>query len=116
VIALARLSWLALALGCAAAGERSPPLRVHREATPGGTVLVLTAEPGVRINARVKPALELRDGPVLRFDSPCLSADSAYFTQAPTAAWPAGRRVTGTLRASVCSERELVCRPVTLEL
>jgi hypothetical protein len=114
---LARLAWLALALGCGAAGDRPPPLRIHREATAGGTVLVLTAEPGLRINARVKPALELRDGPVLRFDSPYLSADSAYFTRAPTAAWPAGRRrVTGRLRASVCSEHELVCRPVTLEL
>ena len=108
---------LALALGCTAPADRSAPLRVERESSAGATTLLLVAAPGVRINARVKPALELADGGVLRFDSPHLTTDSAYFTRPPTATLPGGgRRVAGTLRASVCSEHELVCRAVTLEL
>jgi len=117
---IARLSaaaLVALALGCRGPAERPAPLRVERESSAGATRLVLVAAPGLRINARVKPALELPDGAVLRFDSPHLTADSAYFTRPPTAALPgAERRVAGTLRASVCSEHELVCRSVTLEL
>src|SRR5690242_4470089 len=41
--------------------------------------LRLVAAPGARINARLKPALELDGGRVLRFDSPYLTPDSAYF-------------------------------------
>jgi hypothetical protein len=108
---------VALALGCGGPVDRPAALRVEREPSAESTRLVLVAAPGLRINARVKPALELTDGTVLRFDSPHLTADSAYFTRPPTATLPgAGRRVAGTLRASVCSEHELVCRAVTLEL
>ena len=115
--AAAALLLLALALGCRVADDPPAPLDVHQASSAQATTLTLIAAPGVRINARVKPALELRDGSVLRFDSPPLTADSAYFTEAPTATLPGrGRRVSGTLRASVCSERELVCRSVTLEL
>ena len=110
------LGLLAFALGCGAAGP-SAPIRVERESSAGATTLLLVAAPGVRINARVKPALELPDGTVLRFDSAHLTADSAYFTRPPTAVLSGSERsVTGTLRASVCSEHELVCRTVTLEL
>jgi hypothetical protein len=112
-----RLALLALVLGCGGSADRPAPLRVERAAGADGTTLVLLAAPGVRINARVKPALELPDGAVLRFDSSHLTADSAYFTRPPTAVVPgSGRSVAGTLRASVCSEHELVCRSVTLEL
>jgi hypothetical protein len=108
---------LALVLACGPSADRTAPLRVQRESSPEGTTLTLVAAPDVRINARVKPALELPDGTVLRFDSPHLTADSAYFTRPPTATLPGqGRRVAGTLRASVCSEHELVCRAVTLEM
>jgi hypothetical protein len=108
---------LTLALGCAASADRPAPLRVERESSAGATTLVLVAAPGVRINARVKPALELPDGAVLRFDSPHLTADSAYYTRPPTATLPRGSsRVAGTVKASVCLEHELVCRAVTLEL
>jgi hypothetical protein len=71
----------------------------------------------LKLNARVKPALELRDGTVLRFDSPHLTSDSAYFAQAPTASLrdhPGA--IHGTLRASVCGVNELVCRAITVEL
>ena len=108
---------LALVLACGPSADRTAPLRVQRESSPEATTLTLVAAPDVRINAPVKPALELPDGTVLRFDSPYLTADSAYFTRPPTATLPGqGRRVAGTLRASVCSEHELVCRAVTLEL
>ncbi|MBW8839142.1 MAG: hypothetical protein ACJ8DJ_18865 [Gemmatimonadales bacterium] len=111
------LGLLALALGCGGAAGRSAPLRVDRQLSGGATTLVLVAAPGVRINARVKPSLELPDGTVLRFDSPHLTADSAYFTRPPTTVLSGSERsVAGTLRASVCSEHELVCRTVTLEL
>jgi hypothetical protein len=112
-----RLALLALALGCGGSADRLAPLRVERAASAVGTTLVLVAAPGYRINARVKPALELTEGGVLRFDSPDLTADSAYYTRPPTALVPRERRSTaGTLRASVCSEHELVCRSVTLQL
>jgi hypothetical protein len=116
-IKLVRVALLALALGCGGSADRAAPLRVERAASAGGTTLLLVAAPGFRINARVKPALELSEGGVLRFDSPDLTADSAYYTRPPTAVVPrATRSVAGTLRASVCAEHELVCRSVTLEL
>jgi hypothetical protein len=108
---------LALTFGCGGSVARPAALRVERALWADSTRLILVAGPGVRVNARVKPALELVDGTVLRFDSPHLTADSAYFTRPPTATLPGtGRQVGGTLRASVCSEHELVCRAVTLEL
>ncbi len=73
--------------------------------------LRLLGAPGAHINARLKPALELEDGTVLRFDSPHVTADSAYFVDAPTVAAPLGETVhTGIVRASVCSAGEKLCR------
>ena len=98
-------------------GSGAGPLRLGVSAAGPDTRLTLIAARGLQVNARVKPALELPDGTVLRFDSPHLTADSAYFTQPPTALLPgAGRQPAGTLRASVCAADELVCRSVTLEL
>ncbi len=71
------------------------------------------AAPGAQINARLKPALELDDGTVVRFDSPRLTADSAYFAAAPTAAPPEGAR-RGTLRVSVCPSGEGICRSLEI--
>ena len=65
------LATLAIAVAC-----HGPPPLVALEAGPP---LRLVAAPGVRINARLKPAIELDDGTVLRFDSPSLTPDSAYF-------------------------------------
>lgn len=87
--------------------ERSPLV-----ALDAGPPLRLVAAPGVRINARLKPALELDDGTVVRFDSPHVTADTAYFTAAPTATWSAGGRRRGTLRLSVCESGAKVCRLV----
>jgi len=67
----------------------------------------------VQINARLKPALELDGGTVLRFDSPYVTPDSAYFAAAPTAAPPEGAR-RGTLRVSVCPSGEGICRSLEI--
>jgi hypothetical protein len=96
-----------------------PYAEVEVRTTPAGpdTRLSLIAAPGLKVNARLKPALELEDGTVLRFDSPRLTPDSAYFAEAPTALL-AGRheKLSGTLRASVCGVDEQVCRRVSLTL
>src|SRR2546430_10754654 len=104
---MTRIALLLAVLG-AACGRRPPIVTLE-----AGPPLRLEAAPGVRINARLKPALELDDGTVVRFDSPCVTADSAYFAAAPTAAPPGGAR-RGTLRASVCSSRESICRLVDM--
>lgn len=90
----------------------APQLTLATENWGDSTVLTLTPSPGARINARLKPALELPDGRVLRFDSPALDADSSYFTAPPVLrmAGPA----SGLVRASVCGAGEEVCRMVTV--
>src|SRR2546426_9944814 len=96
-------------LATPAACHSRPPL----VALEAGPPLRLVVAPGVRINARLKPALELDDGTVLRFDSPLLTPDSAYYAAPPTAASPGGAH-RGTLRASVCQPGEGICRSVRL--
>jgi hypothetical protein len=93
------------------------PLRLETEPAGAKTILTLLAAPGLKLNARLKPALELPDGRVIRFDSPHLTADSAYFTEPPRAI-VTGRqgRWRGKLRASVCDAGQTVCRTVVLEL
>lgn len=95
--------------------EQAPTVRVR--ASPAARGIRLTLEPaaGARINARAKPALELADGTVLRFDSPRLTPDSAYFAEAPTALAPRGANLKhGTLRASICPAGERYCRELVL--
>ena len=82
-------------------------------ALESGSPFRLVAAPGVRINARLKPALELDDGTVVRFDSPQVTPDSAYFAAPPTAAPPRGAR-RGTLRVSVCQSGEAICRSLKM--
>ena len=96
-------------LATPAACHGRPPL----VALEAGPPLRLVAAPGVRINARLKPALELDDGTVVRFDSPRLTADSAYFAAAPTAATPRAAR-RGTLRVSICPSGEAICRSLEI--
>jgi hypothetical protein len=104
-------------LGGCSAQTNPAPLALITAPAGSDTRVTLVAAPGLKINARLKPALEMADGRVLRFDSPLLTPDSAYFT-APPVALLAGRhdRLRGTLRASVCGVHELVCRSVTLRL
>ncbi len=106
------LVWLA-----SCRGDSLRPLRVETEQAGANTKLTLLASPGIKLNARLKPALELPDGRVLRFDSPHLTADSAYFTEPPSALAPGRKaRWRGKLRASVCDAGKSVCRSVELEL
>jgi hypothetical protein len=102
---------LFLAPAVAAAGCHGSTAPVRLDAGPP---LRLVAAPGVRINARLKPALELGDGTVLRFDSPRLTSDSAYFATPPTVAPPPGAMRRGTLRLSVCPAGEKICRSVVM--
>lgn len=75
----------------------------------------LIGRPGARINARLKPALELPDGTVLRFDSPHVTGDTAYFVDAPMVAATLEEDAhAGLLRASVCPAGEQVCRSFAL--
>ena len=104
-----RRALLVAALGAVPACRGRPPLVVLDPGPP----LTLVAAPGVRISARLKPALELDDGTVLRFDSPSLTPDSAYFAAAPTVAPPQGAR-RGTIRVSVCPSGENLCRSVEM--
>src|SRR3989454_3755497 len=67
-------------LATPAACHSRPPL----VALEAGPPLRLVVAPGVRINARLKPALELDDGTVLRFDSPLVTPDSAYLDRKST--------------------------------
>ena len=103
-----------LALAVAAAC-RSVPFRVEVEHGGPTDGLRLVAAPGARINARLKPALELTDGTVLRFDSPHLSADSAYYADAPTTKGALPEEAhRGVVRASVCPGEEKFCRSYAL--
>jgi hypothetical protein len=106
-----------LALAAACGAPPAGPLYLRTEAAGPDTRLTLMAEPGLRLNARLKPALELAGGGVVRFDSPRLTADSAYFAEPPTTLL-AGRRtgIRGKLRASVCPPGESVCRTVEVDL
>lgn len=108
---------LVFVLACSAGGDGTvPPLQFRHSVEGEGTRILLVASLGNRINARLKPALELADGTLLRFDSPRLTADSAYFAEPPSTfvrlPW---RDVHGTLRASVCGD-DAVCRAFVLDL
>ena len=103
---------LVLATLAVAACHGPPPL----VALEAGSPLRLVAGPGVRINARLKPALELDDGTVLRFDSPRLTRDSAYFAAAPTVAVPPSGNRHGTLRLSVCPSGQEICRLLVMRV
>ncbi len=104
------------ALGCnEPAPEPPPPLTLETASVDGTTHLKLVAAPGVRINARLKPALELADGRVIRFDSPSLSPDSSYFETPPTAELSdLAADIGGILRASICDEAADFCRTVEI--
>ncbi len=104
------------ALGChEPAPEPPPPLMLETTSVDGRTQLKLVAAPGVRINARLTPALELADGRVIRFESPSLSPDSSYFETPPTAELSdLAVDIRGTLRASICDEAADFCQTVEI--
>lgn len=93
------------------------PVRLVSVRDRGDTRLTLVAASGTRINARLKPVLQLEDGSVLRFDAPRRTPDSAYFVDAPgvEAVLPDSVH-RGLVRASVCNVDERVCRTVSWEV
>ena len=110
------LSLLGVIVACGPAG-RNPALRLETNGIDADTRLTLIPDAGLKISARLPPALEFSDSTVLRFASPLLTPDSAYFAEPPTAQLR-GRppAIHGTLRASVCDTGGAVCRSVVLHL
>jgi hypothetical protein len=105
------------ALACAAERGPEPLVRLETSAAGSDTRVTLVPSAHLKLNARLKPALELADGSVLRFETGRLTADSAYFAEPPSAILPGShRRVRGTLRASICENDAPVCRALVLEL
>jgi hypothetical protein len=102
---------------CHETSSARPALRLETAPAGADTRLTLVAAPDLKVSARLKPALELPDGTVLRFDAPALTTDSAYFAL-PATTLLRGRHphVRGTLRASVCGVTELVCHSVSLRV
>ena len=76
----------------------------------------LDAARGVRINARLRPALEFRDGTVITFTGEESVSDSGYFAGSPRAALGATRMQTAILRASVCPAERQVCLSVATDV
>jgi hypothetical protein len=117
MIALRAAAALLLLAGCAGEPGADPLVRLETARAGEYTRVTLVPASHVKLNARLKPALELADGSILRFDTPRLTADSAYFAEPPAAVLPGRhRRVRGTLRASVCENDAPVCRALVLEL
>ena len=107
----------AAALACAAERGPEPLVRLETAAAGPDTRVTLVPSAHLKLNARLKPALELADGSVLRFETGRLTPDSAYFAEPPSAILPGShRRVRGTLRASICENDAPVCRALVLEL
>ena len=111
---------VALLVACARAepqGTSQRPLVLRTTPAGDSLRLELMAAPGWKINARLKPVLESSAGGLVRFDSPVLTPDSAYFAAPPVAVVAArAALVRGTLRASVCAAGEAVCRVVVVEV
>jgi hypothetical protein len=95
---------------------RSDLLSLDLTGQRGSRMLRLDAAPGARINARLPPVLELRDGTLITFSGDELTADSSYFVASPRAGLGGTRAGTGTLRASVCPADVRVCLSVALDV
>ena len=117
LIALAGMALLLSAGACHGVPSAAPALRLESTPADADTRLTLVAAPDLKVSARLKPALELPDGALLRFDASALTADSAYFA-VPATTLLRGRHphVRGMLRASVCGVTELVCHSVSLRI
>jgi hypothetical protein len=102
---------IAIALVLTACISRQSPLvTLHREPVDSGVLLTLVAAPGARINARLVPTLERRDGALFRFDPPDGLSDFNYYSDAPHLF--VDGNASGVVRVSVCPAGEQVCRVV----
>lgn len=82
----------------------------------GDRRLTLTPKPGVKINALLAPVIETADSASIVFDAKMRTADSAYFTEPPTAAIGDRHTIKGRLLASACPEGKRVCRSVMFDI
>ena len=80
------LLWPMLALACRSRPTPAPLSLITQPDGPN-TRLALVAAPGLKLNARLEPALELSGGTVLRFHGTRLTRDSAYFAEPPVVLW-----------------------------
>jgi hypothetical protein len=86
------------------------------ESDSGTDVLRLVPQPGVKINALLKPSIERPSREPLQFDAEGRTADSAYFVVPPTARGTDLRPLRGTLLASACPTGKRVCLSVELPI
>jgi hypothetical protein len=96
-----------LLAGCGVV-TREAPVQVVRVTRDNAPALAVFHQPDIRINALAAPALEMRDGAVVRFDRGGWTADSAYFAEPP---WTPAEQLTGSgvLRVSFCRSTETFC-------
>lgn len=111
---------IALVSGCGTQGRRhgapSQFVSLAVSGHAGQRIAHLNAAPGVRINARLRPALEFRDGTVITFQGEESATDRGYFDGSPRAAIGTTRALTATLRASVCPAAQRVCLSVVSDV
>lgn len=109
-----------LLMGCGTKGRRhvDPSEFVSLAVSGHGEhrIAHLNAARGVRINARLRPALELYDGTVITFTGEESASDSGYFAGSPRAPIGDTRARTATLRASVCPAAQRVCLSVATDV
>jgi hypothetical protein len=107
-----------LLLGLAAYACRPEPsvdaVRLEAGVRDGQRVVAVIPAMGVRINARVPPALELDNGAVVRLAAGRVLPDSSYFAEAPWGSLPGGVRLRGVLRVSYCRASEALCRTASI--
>lgn len=103
-----------MALGACTPEAALPPVRLVESSNTGRRTLAVLPSPGVRINARLPPAVELPGGSVIRLSRGRVSGDSGYFAEPPWEVHPGLPIVGAALRVSYCRNDEQLCRSVVL--
>jgi hypothetical protein len=110
-----RQAWATLVVVAACGPSRPPaPVELQERSRGGEVILAVVPNQGLRLNARVPPAVELASGDVLRLARGRISKDSSYFLEPPWEVRPEGVAIRGTLRVSYCPPDEPVCRSMTI--
>lgn len=106
---------LRLLLLLAACRTAAPP-PVHLEAgrRDGRAALIVVPTDGAQLNAKLPPALEWRDGRVVRITSGAVTPGGDYYAGSAWTERPPDLRPDATLRVSFCRAGEGLCRTVTL--